>query len=376
MPPLADTLAAASQSTAAQKTLVGSQLYGWGQYAQREGKKLDVEQVISALRDTGYDYLETKLEVERPEQNAKFAAQLRAKGLQPVSLYTTPRLHEAAQTEGVVAKTLAAAKVCRQSGFQVICCNPAPIGREKTDEELKTQVAGLTELGLGLNALGLRLAVHNHTPEMANHAREFHYNFDHTKPEVVGFCFDVHWVWRGGIMPLDALRQYGDRVVTWHLRQSRNGVWWEDLDTGDVDYEAVAQYAKAHKLPRRFTVELALEARHQDHPLGRGEPSPKPGVCEKGVRELRRKEDVRAGVGSLQPEARFGGPRYGSSPFSPSVLCRAGSWNECLPVGRWSFAPWAAGLAQGPPGVGNLSLPLLISAPYLPREQYLPVSSP
>lgn len=61
-------------------------------------------------------------------------------------------------------------------------------------------------------------------------------------------------------MPLDALKQYGDRVVTWHLRQSRDGVWWEDLDTGDVDYEAVAKYAKEHSLPRRFTIELALEA--------------------------------------------------------------------------------------------------------------------
>jgi hypothetical protein len=48
-------------------------------------------------------------------------------------------------------------------------------------------------------------------------------------------------------------------VVTWHLRQSRDKVWWEDLDTGDIDYAAVAQYAKAHRLPRRFTVELALE---------------------------------------------------------------------------------------------------------------------
>ena len=60
-------------------------------------------------------------------------------------------------------------------------------------------------------------------------------------------------------MPMDALKQYGDRVVTWHLRQSRDGVWREDLDTGDIDYQAVAQYARAHRLPRRFTVELALE---------------------------------------------------------------------------------------------------------------------
>jgi hypothetical protein len=48
-------------------------------------------------------------------------------------------------------------------------------------------------------------------------------------------------------------------VVTWHLRQSRDGIWWEDLDTGDIDYAAVAQYAKEHHLARRFSVELALE---------------------------------------------------------------------------------------------------------------------
>jgi inosose dehydratase len=259
MSPFARSHAAESQSAPAQKTLVGSNSYGWGQYAQRDKKKLDVEEVISALRDTGYDYLEHTMNVAQPEENAKFAEQLKAKGLQPVSLYTGARVHEAAQAGAVVARILAAAKVCQQAGFQVISCNADPIGREKTDEELKTQAAALSELAEGLNALGLKLGVHHHMPEMANHAREFHYNFDHTKPALVGFCYDVHWVWKGGVMPPDALRQYGDRVVTWHLRQSRDGVWWEDLDTGDVDYEAVAKYAKAHNLPRRFTVELAIE---------------------------------------------------------------------------------------------------------------------
>ena len=174
---------------------------------------------------------------------------------------------------------LAAAKVCQQAGFQVISCNADPIGREKTDEELKTQAAALSELGEGLNALGMKLGVHHHMPEMANHAREFHYNFDHSKPAVVGFCYDVHWVWKGGVMPMDALKQYGDRVVTWHMRQSRDGIWWEDLDTGDVDYAAVAKYARTHKLAAALLGRVGHRARHQDHPLRRGEPPPKPGVC-------------------------------------------------------------------------------------------------
>jgi len=252
-------LGAENSSSAAKKTLVGSNVYGWTQYAQRDKKKFDVEEVISALRDTGYDYLESFMNVEHPEENARFAEQLRAKGLQPVSLYVGARLHEAHKSKEVVARILTAAKVCQESGFRVISCNADPIGREKTDEELKTQAASLTALGEGLNELGLKLGVHHHLPEMAHQAREFHYDFRHTKPTVVCWCYDVHWVWKGGIMPLDALRAYGERVVTWHLRQSRDRVWWEDLDTGDIDYEAVAKYAREHNLARRFSVELALE---------------------------------------------------------------------------------------------------------------------
>ena len=61
--PIHASLAAESSRSAAQKTLVGSNIYGWGQYAQRDKKKLDLEEVISALRDTGYDYLETTMDV-------------------------------------------------------------------------------------------------------------------------------------------------------------------------------------------------------------------------------------------------------------------------------------------------------------------------
>src|ERR1041385_7619716 len=94
---------------------------------------------------------------------------------------------------------------------------------------------------------------------MANQAREFHHDLDDTKPEAVGLCYDVHWVFRGGIMPSECLKQYGSRVVSWHLRQSRHGVWWQDLDTGEIDYAEVARFAKKHHLSAPYTVELALE---------------------------------------------------------------------------------------------------------------------
>jgi len=161
-------------------------------------------------------------------------------------------------------------------------CNPDPIGREKTDEELKTQVTALGELGRGLNTIGMKLGIHHHLPEMANKAREFHYNFRNTKPEEAGFCYDVHWVWKGGVSPMEALKEYGHRVATWHLRQSRNGIWWEDLDTGDIDYGAVAEYAREHKLP---PVHGRVGYRERTWITGpSGKPTPQPRIIRQNFR--------------------------------------------------------------------------------------------
>lgn len=259
---LAGPVASAAEKPAAKpKSLVGSNSFGWTQYARRDKKPFDLGETMSALRDLGYDYIETNMDFAHPDSVATLAEQMKSKGLKPVSLYCGPRLHEADKAKEVVAQLLAAAKVAKACGFRALSCNVAPIGREKTDDELKTQVAALKDLGQGLKALGVKLGIHHHLPEMAGNAREFHYNFRNTDPAAVGFCYDVHWVWKGGIQPLDVLREYGNRVVTWHIRQSRDGVWWEDLDTGDIDYAAIAQYAAEHKLPRLFTVELAIEAK-------------------------------------------------------------------------------------------------------------------
>jgi inosose dehydratase len=230
----------------APKTLFGSNVYGWTQYYQREKKPFNVDEVISALADCGYDYLENFLD---------------ANGMRPVSLYTGAALHEAGRAREVVARLVKCATACKEAGFEAMSCNPDPIGREKTEEELKNTVAALKDLGQGLKDLGLKLGIHHHLPEMQNQAREFHYVLRHTPPETVGLCYDVHWVWKGGLQPLEVLQEYGRRVVTWHLRQSRKGVWHEVLDTGDIDYEAVARYAREHALARRFTVELALEGK-------------------------------------------------------------------------------------------------------------------
>jgi inosose dehydratase len=243
------------------EAVVGSQLYGWGQYYQRDGKKLEdhFDDVFSALRDAGYDYAEANLNVGDPDANGKLAEKMKKKGLKPISLYSGGSFHLLGKALETADKMAAAGKVCAKAGFKIIVCNPDPIGRDKTDAELAIQVSALKDLAAEFKKLGLVLALHHHTPELQNKAHEFHYNFDQSQPSELGFCIDTHWMYRGGIPPMDALRQYGNRVATWHLRQSRQQIWWEDLDTGDIDYAEISKYARQQGLPRRFSVELALE---------------------------------------------------------------------------------------------------------------------
>ncbi|MBL9172542.1 MAG: sugar phosphate isomerase/epimerase [Verrucomicrobiales bacterium] len=242
--------------------LVGSQLYGWGQYYDREGRDLDrnLDVVLSALRDAGYDYAEGTLDVAKPDNTAAFAEKLKKKGLKTVSLYSGGAFHVLGKANETAEKIAVAAKTAAKSGFAIINVNPDPIGRDKTDAELVIQAEALTELGEELRKLGMKLGIHHHTPELRNGAKEFHSNFARCPQDTVGFCYDVHWVYRGGIPPSECLPRYGNRVVSWHLRQSRDQIWWEDLDSGDIDYVAVARVARDQKIPAFYTVELALES--------------------------------------------------------------------------------------------------------------------
>lgn len=258
------SLAAPEKITAPPRTppWVGSQLYGWGQYYQREGKDLNahLDEVFSALRDAGYDYAEGNLDTVTPANNAKLAEQMKAKGLKPLSLYTGGAFHVLGKASETAERIAVAAKVAAKAGFGIINVNADPIGRLKTEKELAIQAEALTELGTALKEIGMNLGIHHHTPELANQGQEFHSNFRQCPKSLVGFCYDVHWVYRGGIAPQECLALYGDRIVSWHLRQSRKQIWWEDLDSGDIDYAAVAAYAKSHQVPAFYSVELALES--------------------------------------------------------------------------------------------------------------------
>ena len=95
------------------------------------------------------------------------------------------------------------------------------------------------------------------------------YFVQHTTPKNVGICMDTHWSLRGGEDALQILKEAGKRVGDVHLRNSKDGVWLEELADGDLDYKAVAAELKKNDYRGWLTVELAWDPKTQiTRPLG------------------------------------------------------------------------------------------------------------
>jgi inosose dehydratase len=84
-----------------------------------------------------------------------------------------------------------------------------------------------------------------------------------TDSELVKFCLDAHWVYRGSgdsqVALFDVVRLYGKRVVELHLRQSRDGVWTEAFCAGDVDYPRLVEALRAQGVNPHLVLEQAVE---------------------------------------------------------------------------------------------------------------------
>jgi inosose dehydratase len=244
---------------------VAAQMYVWLQSHQERGERLEdhLDEVFAATARAGYATVQGWLTwFATPEQANATAAALDAHHLQIAAVYTDGPLHNDG-ADATIARILEQATRAREHGVGTIVMNPdvRRDGAEKTDEELAIQARNLDKLGAGLKTLGLGLAIHAHDKEMRSGAREWYSNLRHTDPAKVGFCLDVHWLYRGGQDPLPMVRAAAGRILDVHLRNSRDGVWLEDLREGDVDYVQIAQALREAKFAGTYTVELAYEPR-------------------------------------------------------------------------------------------------------------------
>jgi inosose dehydratase len=184
------------------------------------------------------------------------------------SIYVGSQMHEVDLAQKSSEQIIEIAKRAKTLGTKIIVTNPNPIqwesGPLKNDAQLLCQSSHLEKLGSSLKEMGITLAYHTHDMELQAGAREFHHVLQNTSPENLAFCMDVHWIYRGSgnsaLAVFDTLKMYGDRIVSFHLRQSQKGVWSETFHAeGDIDYIKFAKEIKKMGINAHVVIEQCLE---------------------------------------------------------------------------------------------------------------------
>ncbi|MBL9126816.1 MAG: sugar phosphate isomerase/epimerase, partial [Verrucomicrobiales bacterium] len=241
--------------------------YSWHVFYQRDGRDFgaELESGLAEVKGCGIDGFEPG--VGGPEDVRRMIPRLEKAGLQMRSLYVNSTLHDEAEAAKSIENIVEVARATRPLGTRIFVTNPNPIqwggAANKDDAQLKVQAAAMNRLGAALKAHGVTLAYHNHDIELRNAGREFHHMMLGTDPALVSLCLDSHWVFRGSgnsqVALFDIVKLYGARVVELHLRQSRDGVWSETLDAGDIDHERLASELRKAGAKPHLVLEVAVE---------------------------------------------------------------------------------------------------------------------
>jgi inosose dehydratase len=246
---------------------ISSNSYNWFTFYQRLGKTWgqDWDACMAAYAQTGLQAYEGNFNTVEEVNN--LAPYLKKYGVQLPSLYVNSTLHTKEDSEKSIESVLAIAEAAKKLGTKIVVTNPSPIrwgGDElKSDEQLKIQVSNLEKLGASLQKMGISLAYHIHDNELKAGAREFHHMMLNTNPEHMGFCFDVHWVYRGSlnseVAVFDVLKLYGKRIIELHIRQSVNGIWSETFGEGDINYRRLVEEMKKAGIKPHLVIEQCVE---------------------------------------------------------------------------------------------------------------------
>jgi inosose dehydratase len=255
--------APAAVAKPAYRPTLAAQGYIWVQHFRTQKKPLaeNVGEALAATRRAGFRRVE--LPVEFMEQNLRErTVELLAKEKLQFSVVSTAGpLHDEEAAGKTIAATLDLAQAAKRAGATGITFNAAPKPKDapKTDQELSIQVRALDRLGAELDRLGLKLMIHQHGAEMADNAREWRYDLQHTDPRLVTFCVDVAWVKLGGQNPVAIVREAGSRLASVHLRNLKQGIRTEAFGDGDIDYRAIARYLKESGFRGFLVVELGYQ---------------------------------------------------------------------------------------------------------------------
>jgi inosose dehydratase len=186
------------------------------------------------------------------------------------------RFEDPAAREAVIQNHFEMARFSRRFGCQVQKTNTGrrrPTGT--TDEDLKVMSGTLNALGKRVSEeLDMRLGVHPHLNSQLQTEHELDVIMANTDPKYVGLVLDTGHFTMAGMDPLAKGKQYGLRVLEYHLKdtqpENRGGTknvpgpevdqmktpYFYPLGTGGVDFVALKAYLDSIQWRGFLNVEL------------------------------------------------------------------------------------------------------------------------
>ena len=232
---------------------------------EQQGRDKDLPAYLAEITLGGFNSVEMRLDkfFATKEVTESTAISLRVDGHKAQTGFVEAELDDqahAAQTSLSVAACAERVKA-RDLDFKGVVLVPLSGDRPRSDADVQGAIERVQQLASSLARRGVWLALHNDRVESADDARIFRAFLDATAGNPnVGLALDVEWIQRGGGDPAAFAAKYKDRLKTLHLRQSRDGIWAEDLGDGQVDYKALDKVTR----PIRSDLQLVVELNH--HP--------------------------------------------------------------------------------------------------------------
>lgn len=247
---------------------ISANAYNWHTFFKRQNRNWgsDWESHFKEYASTGLTAFEPSLETAKQAITVANAA--KNNNISIPSVYVNSLLHTSESTKSI-QNVLEIAHIMKSHGTKIFVTNPTPIAwgkpDQKSDEQLMHQAQELDKLGALLKKIGIKLAYHTHDMEMKAGAREFHHMMQNTLAENVGFCMDVHWIYRGSensTLPIyDIVKMYYSRIIELHIRQSTSGIWDETFSpSSDIDYPKLVKMLKNLGVSPHLVIEQCVEA--------------------------------------------------------------------------------------------------------------------
>ncbi|HYO42580.1 MAG TPA: sugar phosphate isomerase/epimerase [Candidatus Limnocylindrales bacterium] len=247
----------------------------WGVIENVEGETGGYRRVLDEMAETGYAGTELGDWGFMPTDPSELRAELDARGLEMLASFATPWLQDPARHAQGEADAVKIAKLLAAVGGPetMIVLGNDPYGdpvRGKnagritpemglTDEQWDVYAAAANQLARRVrDEAGIRTVVHQHLGTLIETGAEVRRLMAMTDPDLLGICLDTgHWTFGTGENPVDAVREFGDRI--WHVHfkdadpavmtESRANKWdgitstghgvFCELGKGSVDFPGV-----------------------------------------------------------------------------------------------------------------------------------------